>query len=83
MMYKKSERLVSKTLHSMIFKHQKHLVSLQHLKITKFYISSEVDFTDQGAYTCEAINSIDAILATPDAVLIVDERPLSPTIGKI
>ena len=28
------------------------------------------------------MNSIDAILATPDAVLIVDETSFSPTIGK-
>ncbi|CAK9291776.1 unnamed protein product [Gordionus sp. m RMFG-2023] len=36
--------------------------------------------SDQGAYSCEAINNRDAILATPDAILtIVGDDDLTPT----
>jgi len=42
-----------------------------------------VKLSDQGAYTCEALNPNGSILATPDAILIVDNPPIKPTEGNM
>ena len=41
----------------------------------------KVTAADQGAYSCEALSPEGPVLATPDAILIVDNNPVEPTEG--